>query len=254
MKHHEAPLLSATSFLVSPLSGLFCSELPPTLSYLFCSFCNPILLFAQPAQCVLQPPAAIPHSTRVALWLKPTFREAVTMCSTTSSCNPACQERRSITECFPARACAKAFCHRRLQTRNVAPNRPTFALRTCQFFLGTLCKIQLSLQFPAHFANLLRACSSLTFSSANRAIQSGDVWCTFAGLIFQKCSEHAIFLKFEMQIESKRALATVLCTFCRQLSQIAGRTRRNRHPTSAMKEATLPEKNTRFCAQDIFNP
>ena len=134
MKHHEAPLLSATSFLVSPLSGLFCSELPPTLSYLFCSFCNPILLFAQPAQCVLQPPAAIPHSTRVALWLKPTFREAVTMCSTTSSCNPACQERRSITECFPARACAKAFCHRRLQTRNVAPNRPTFALRTCQFF------------------------------------------------------------------------------------------------------------------------
>ena len=127
------------------------------------------------------------------------------------------------------------------------------------FLLGTLCKIVKSSSRyspPAHFANLLRACQffNLTFSSANRAIQSGDVWCTFADLIFQKCSEHAIFLKFEMQIESKRALATVLCTFCRQLSQIAGRTRRNRHPTSAMKEATLPEIHTRFCAQNIFNP
>ena len=154
------------------------------------------------------------------------------------SCARLCQSVLSQAVANPQR-CTKS-------TNIRAPNVPVF--------LGTLCKIQLSLQFPAHFANLLRACSSLTFSSANRAIQSGDVWCTFAGLIFQKCSEHAIFLKFEMQIESKRALATVLCTFCRQLSQIAGRTRRNRHPTSAMKEATLPEKNTRFCAQDIFNP
>ena len=37
-----------------------------SLSYLLCSFCNPILLFAQPAQCVLQLPAAISQSTRVA--------------------------------------------------------------------------------------------------------------------------------------------------------------------------------------------
>ena len=194
------------------------------------------------------------HSTRVALWLKSTFREAVTMCSTTSSCNPACQERRSITECFPAGACAKAFCHRRLQTRNAAPNRPTFALRTCQFFLGTLCKIQLSLQSPAHFANLLRACQF--FNVFNCKSSYTVRWCLvhICRHHLPKCSEHAIFLKFEVQIESKRALATVLCTFCRQLSQIAGRTRRNRHPTSAMKEATLPEKNTRFCAQNIFNP
>ena len=131
LRINEAPLLSATSFLVSLLSGLFCSELPPTLSYLFCSFCNPILLFAQPAQCVLQPPAAIPHSTRVALWLKPTFREAVTMCLTTSSCNPACQERRSITECFPARLCqsvlsqAVANPQRCTKSTNIrAPNVP----------------------------------------------------------------------------------------------------------------------------------
>ena len=94
--------------------------------------------------------------------------------------------------------------------------------------------------------------SSLTFPSANRAIQSGDVWYTFADLIFQKCSEHAILLKFEVQIESKRALATVLCTFCRQLSQIDGRTRRNRHPTSAMKEATLPEKTHGFARKTFL--
>ena len=37
-----------------------------SLYYLLCSFCNPILLFAQPAQCVLQLPAAISQSTRVA--------------------------------------------------------------------------------------------------------------------------------------------------------------------------------------------
>ena len=53
-----APLLSATSSLSSHFNGLLvlwsASGLPP--SYLFCSFCNPILPFAQPAQCVLQHP------------------------------------------------------------------------------------------------------------------------------------------------------------------------------------------------------
>ena len=44
-----------------------------------------------------QPPAAIPHSTRIALWSRITFRAAVTMRSETSSCDPACQERHSIT-------------------------------------------------------------------------------------------------------------------------------------------------------------
>ena len=39
----------------------FCSELPASLSYTFCSFCDPVLLFAQLLQCVWPPPAAIPH-------------------------------------------------------------------------------------------------------------------------------------------------------------------------------------------------
>ena len=64
-------LFCATSYL-----GNFfwpCSELPPIC--LFCSFCNRILLFAQLLQCVWQPPAAIPHSTRVALWSKLIFAQ-----------------------------------------------------------------------------------------------------------------------------------------------------------------------------------
>ena len=52
----EAPLLSATSSLSTLLSGLLllwpCSEVPPSLFILFCSFCNPCLLFAQLLQCV----------------------------------------------------------------------------------------------------------------------------------------------------------------------------------------------------------
>jgi hypothetical protein len=35
----------------------------------------------------------------------------------TSSCNPACQERRNIAHCFTARSRADAFCHKRMQTR-----------------------------------------------------------------------------------------------------------------------------------------
>ena len=64
-------LFCATSYL-----GNFfwpCSELPPIC--LLCSFCNRILLFAQLLQCVWQPPAAIPHSTRVALWSKLIFAQ-----------------------------------------------------------------------------------------------------------------------------------------------------------------------------------
>ena len=69
--------------------GHFCSELPP--SCLFCSFCNPVLLFARLLQCA---------------WA-------------TSSCNPACQEpgARQHHWCFAARSRANAFCHNRLHTR-----------------------------------------------------------------------------------------------------------------------------------------
>ena len=101
----EVPLLSAASSLRSLLSGLplFSDPLllPPSatssLIYLLSGFCDPSLLFAQPVQNILQPPASTPHGTRVALCSKIVFLAAVTMCLATSSCNPACQERRSIT-------------------------------------------------------------------------------------------------------------------------------------------------------------
>ena len=74
-------LIWAVSYLDS-----FCSWLPP--SYLFLSFCNTILPFAQAEQGVLQPPVAMPQNTRVAIWSKTTFRAAVTMRLATSSSNP----------------------------------------------------------------------------------------------------------------------------------------------------------------------
>ena len=64
----EAPLLSAILLLWAATDlGYFCSDLSP--SQLFCSFCNPILLFAQLLQYYL---------------LYNTY-----MCFTTSGCNPA---------------------------------------------------------------------------------------------------------------------------------------------------------------------
>ena len=63
----------------------------------------------------------------------------------------------------------------------------------------------------------------------------------FADFIFQKCSAHLRFLHFDVQIELSLA-ASVLCTFCWQLSQIEPRTRGNRDPTSATPGATLPHQ------------
>ena len=50
-----------------------------------------------------------------------------------------------------------------------------------------------------------------------------------------------------------RALATVLCTFCRQLLQIEARDHGNR-PYFATTEATLPEKTPGFAPGSLFKP
>ena len=50
-----------------------------------------------------------------------------------------------------------------------------------------------------------------------------------------------------------RALATVLCTFCRQLLQIEARDHGNR-PYFATTEATLPEKTQGFAPGSLFKP
>jgi len=76
-------------------------------------------------------------------------------------------------------------------------------------FLDLKCKIELWLQSRANFANL----------------------------VFQRCSEHTKFCN------TNRALATVLCTFCRQLSQLEAHNRGNRDLTLATSRVTLPEKH-----------
>ena len=53
---------------------------------------------------------------------------------------------------------------------------------------------------------------------------------------------------------ANRALATVWCTFCWELSQIEARNRGNRNPTLATHGATLPENNTGFRARECFHP
>ena len=102
----------------------------------------------------------------------------------TSSCNPACQERRSITHAllraavpmrFVTAGCKPAKQERRTKSINVRaaltlglrPHKSGAAPNPCFFFLRFLCEIKLSLQSCAHFA----------------------------GLIFQKCSETLSLLK-----------------------------------------------------------
>jgi len=54
-----------------------------------------------------------------------------------------------------------------------------------------------------------------------------------------------------VRIESNRALATVLCTFCRRLLQIEARNRGNRDPTLATTEATLREKTQGIAPESL---
>ena len=122
--------------------------------------------------------------------------------------------------CFPARSRANAFCHSRLQpphSRSAAPDWSMFAQRWQWDFDRTNPAL---LWFPHFFCNFSvkfpEAVSSLTFWRANRA------------------------------------LATVLCTFCRQFLQIDPRTRGNRDPTSATTEATLPDKTQGFAPENVF--
>ena len=93
----------------------------------------------------------------------------------------------------------------------------------------------------------------------------------FAHLTFQKCSERPSLLTFWsarylLSIlptwssksapsfwNANRALTTVLCALCRQLSHIQPRNPRNRCPTSATPGATLPERTGNFAPESAFN-
>ena len=92
------------------------------------------------------------------------------------------------------------------------------------FFLRFLCETELSLQSRAHFLDL----------------------------IFKKWSETVIFLMIIL-FEIELSLYTVSCAFCRPLSG----SRRETAETETLRRpptATLPEKNTRFCTRECFQP
>ena len=151
--------------------------------------------------------------------------------SSCCSCNPGCQERRSITHAllpaalpmrFLTAGCKPAKQERHTKSTNV---RAALTMETIPRYSE-----------HARFFYLCYMQSTSRYSSAH-----------FSGLIFQKCSDALILLKFW---SANRALATVLCTFCRQLSQIEPRTRGN---TWATPGATLPKKD-RFRARESSHP
>ena len=128
--------------------------------------------------------------------------------------------------CFTVRSGAHAFSPSRLQAQKAGAShqlQKTFAqrwqceldqanpalVRTCQFLFGDFY-MKSSSRFS--LVHILPTSSS---KSAPR-LSVFTVW--FAN----------------------QALATVLYTFCRQLSQIEARSRKNKDPTSATPEATLP--------------
>ena len=124
--------------------------------------------------------------------------------------------------------CCAQLCQRVLSqpaanphSRSVTPNEPTFAQRTfwAIFFVTT--------SSPYSLMHILPTSSSK--SAPNRPT-------------FLTCSS------------AKRALATVLGTFRQQLLQMEARNRKNRDPTSATTEATLPEKTQDFVPKSVVKP
>ena len=99
----------------------------------------------------------------------------------------ACQERRSITECFAARSRATAFCHSRLQT----------------------CKAGAPHQIDQHSRSVNAAPNTVVFGDFLWNQLSVQSSVRFADLIFQKRAVGVSILTFW---STNRTLATVLCT------------------------------------------
>ena len=112
---------------------------------------------------------------------------------------------------------------------------------------------EFSLQSGAHFADpIFQKCSKRSVSySFETQIELSLLSCAhFADLIFQKVLRGwQIFLT---SWSANRALATVLRTFCRQLSQIEVDNRGNRDPTSATPGCALPDKTQGFVPGSAF--
>ena len=152
----------------------------------------------------------------------------------TSSCNPSCQECRSITHALlraavPMRL-VTAGC--KLASRSVTANRPTFAQRQqCELFKAML---------HPHF---------FTIFVWNQAL--AIVWCTVCRPHLPKVFWTPQFFTVWREVQS-RALAAVRNTCSRQLSKIEARNRGNRDHTLATPGATLPEKTQGFAREIAF--
>jgi hypothetical protein len=111
-----------------------------------------------------------------------------------------------------------------------------------------LCEIKLSLQSRAPFADLMI-----------QKWSEPDIFCDF---YVNSSSRYSIvhFLSTSSSKSAPRALAfwtfwslaTVLCAFCWQLSEIEARDCGNRDLTSATPGATLPEKTQGFAPESVF--
>ena len=200
--------------------GHFCSERPP--SYLFCSFCNPFLLFTQPAQCVLQHPAAIPHSTRVARWWKTTFRQAFTMRLSLPAAIPLSRSvaaslthallRAAVPMRFVASGRKPAEQGHRTKSTNVCavstvrtrPHKSSAAptMSVYDFYVRLSSRYDLGQIFRPGLPNVLQSCILYRFfvtSSSHYSLVQ------YSPLIVHKCSETATCSNI-----SNQAVATVL--------------------------------------------
>ena len=133
-----------------------------------------------------------------------------------------------LCQCFLSQPAANP------KSRRVAPNRPTFAQhQQCELFSGAP-------SVPVFDDSVVKSSSRCSLAHILATSSS------------KNCFEHLMFATFW---RANRALATVLCTFCRQLCWIEPRTRRNRDPTFATPGATIiPQKHKVYCARECFHP
>ena len=180
--------------------------------------------------------------------------------------------------------CADLIFQKCAETRALASVACTFCqphLLKCSerlSFLRLLCEIELPLQSRAHFAdpifqkcperfNVLRfLCETdlllpvqytLVHIFPPPSSKSAPNASTFYDFYVKSSSHYSLAHIFPtplpkvLQMPANRALATVLCAFCRQLLQIEARTRGNRDPTSA-NGSHFTLKNKGFRARECF--
>ena len=143
-------------------------------------------------------------------------------------------------------------------------NRALATVSSCTFCRPHLPKLRRDRLFFNIFKWKLSSCYSLVHLLPTSSSKSAPAPKVFYDLIWfvceielslrscAFCQPHLPKALRDRQFFTFRALATVLCTFCLPFSPIEPRTRGNRDPPSATTAASLPEKNTGFCARECF--